>query len=109
MRDTDNRVQLVTLYTRVLLQLVENPRVSQETLARRLDVTMRTAQRHLSELEEEGYIVVDRDSRPFRYHIDWAKTWPFMSWVRLVVLHPEVRPALQGLSEVALSAHEAAV
>lgn len=101
MRDSENRVQLVTLYTRVLLQLVENPRISQETLARRLDVTMRTAQRHLAELEEEGYISVDRGKKPFEYTINWEKTWPYAPWLRVILYHPDVRDALQGLSDTA--------
>lgn len=101
MRHEGNRVQLVTLYTRVLLQLVENPRISQEMLARRLDVTMRTAQRHLTELEEEGYISVDRAKKPFEYRINWEKSWPYAPWLRVILYHPEVRDALQGLSDLA--------
>jgi DNA-binding IclR family transcriptional regulator len=96
-----DRVAFVTLYTRVLLCLAENPRISQETLARRLDVTMRTAQRHLTELEEEGFIDVDRQSKPFKYSINWSKQWPMIPWLRLVVFHPEVMDGLRRLSDVA--------
>lgn len=108
MRDSDNRVQLVTLYTRVLLQLVENPRISQEMLARRLDVTMRTAQRHLAELEEEGYVSVDRGKKPFEYSINWEKTWPHLAWLRVILFHPEVRDSFQGLSDIAYRTYELA-
>ena len=108
MRDSEDRVQLVTLYTRVLLQLVENPRVSQEMLARRLDVTMRTAQRHLAELEEEGYVSVDRGKKPFEYSINWEKAWPYAPWLRVILFHPEVRDAFQGLSDVAFRTYELA-
>lgn len=108
MTESSNRVQLVTLYTRVLLQLVENPRISQEMLARRLDVTMRTAQRHLTELEEEGYITVDRSKKPFEYTINWGKTWPYAPWLRVILYHPEVRDPLQALSDLAYRTFELA-
>lgn len=108
MKDPGERVQLVTLYTRVILQLVENPRISQEMLARKLDVTMRTAQRHLTELEEEGYISVDRGKKPFEYSINWGKTWPYAPWLRVILYHPEVRDALQGLSDMAYRTYELA-
>lgn len=108
MEEDGARVHLVTLYTRVLLYLAQNPKISQETLARRLDVTMRTVQRHLQELEEEGYIRVDRNKKPFQYAIDWNRAFPHMPWLRVIVLHPEVVPALQGLSDVALRAYEEA-
>jgi DNA-binding transcriptional ArsR family regulator len=105
----DGHVQLITLYTRVLLHLAENPRISQETLARRMDVTMRTVQRHLTELEEEGYIAVDRDKKPFEYSIDWSKSCPYISWLRVAVFHPEVKIALERLSDVANSAYQKAL
>ena len=108
MKDGNSRVQLVTLYTRVLLQLIENPRISQEMLARRLDVTMRTAQRHLSELEEEGYISVDRAKKPFEYSINWEKTWPYAPWLRVILYHPELRDAIHGLSDMAYRTYETA-
>jgi DNA-binding transcriptional MocR family regulator len=92
----------------VLLQLVENPRISQEMLARRLDVTMRTAQRHLTELEEEGYISVDRGKKPFEYSVNWEKAWPFAPWLRVILYHPEVRDPLQGLSDLAYRTYELA-
>lgn len=107
--DKDGRAQLVTLYTRVLLALAQNPRVSQEMLARRLDVTMRTAQRHLTELEEEGFVLVDRESKPFRYSINWTKPLPHISWLRLIVFHPDVMPALKGLSDLAAGVYDQAV
>jgi DNA-binding transcriptional ArsR family regulator len=106
MIEEDDRAQLITLYTRVLLHLAQNPRVSQEMLARRLDVTMRTVQRHLTELEEEGYVHVDRDKKPFQYSVDWSKEWPYLPGLRLIILHPNVIDALRGLSEVASRAYE---
>lgn len=108
MRTSADRVQLVTLYTRVILQLIQNPRISQETLARRLDVTMRTAQRHLTELEEEGYISVDRTKKPFEYSINWEKTWPYAPWLRVMLHHPKVRTPLQELSDVAYRTYSSA-
>ena len=103
------RVQLITVYTRVLLHLADNPRISQETLARRMDVTMRTVQRHLTELEEEGYLQVDRTKKPFEYNIDWSKSCPYVPWLRLAVFHPQVKEALESLSEGASRAYQRAV
>lgn len=103
-----HRVQLVTLYTRVMLYLAQNPKISQERMARHLEVTMRTVQRHLAELEEEGYILVDRRRKPFEYRIDWSKSCPNIPWLRVVVLHPEVKRTLQGLSEGAIAAYQRA-
>lgn len=105
--DTE-RVQLVTLYTRVLLHLADNPRISQETLARRMDVTMRTVQRHLTELEEEGYVHVDRTKKPFEYRVDWSKSCPFIPWLRVAVFHPSVRSALAKMGEVAMDTYRTA-
>jgi DNA-binding transcriptional ArsR family regulator len=77
-------------------------------LARRLDVTMRTAQRHLAELEEEGYVSVDRGKKPFEYSINWEKTWPHLAWLRVILFHPEVRDSFQGLSDIAYRTYELA-
>jgi DNA-binding transcriptional MocR family regulator len=106
--EENGRAQLITLYTRVLLHLAQNPRVSQEMLARRLDVTMRTVQRHLTELEEEGYISVDRNKKPFQYSVNWSMEWPYLPGLRLIILHPDVIDALRGLSDVASRAYETA-
>lgn len=108
MIEEDGRAQLITLYTRVLLHLAQNPRVSQEMLARRLDVTMRTVQRHLTELEEEGYVHVDREKKPFQYSIDWSKELPYLPGLRLIIFHPDLSAALQSLSDVAARAYEKA-
>jgi DNA-binding IclR family transcriptional regulator len=104
-KEPGRRVQIVTLYTRVLLELIENPRISQEMLARRIDVTMRTAQRHLTELEEEGYITVDRTKKPFEYAINWDKTIPSTEWLRVISLHPELRGPLSVISDRAAQAY----
>ena len=40
--------------------------MAQETLARRLDVTMRTVQRHLTELEVEGFVRVQANGSRIR-------------------------------------------
>jgi hypothetical protein len=107
-RSTADRVQLVTLYTRVILELIRNPRISQETLARHLDVTMRTAQRHLTELEEEDYISVDRTKKPFEYTINWEKAWPHVEWLRVMLYNPNVRGPVQDLVDVAYRTYSVA-
>lgn len=109
MPENEDGTKLITLYTRVLLQLAENPTISQEMLARRLDVTMRTAQRHLTELEEDGYIQVDRNKKPFRYTIDWSKQWPYLPGMQLIILHPDVIGALRNLSDIASRAYVKAI
>lgn len=104
MLEDDDRVQIVTLFTRVLLQLAQHPRISQETLARRLDVTMRTAQRHLSLLEEQGYIQVNRGQKPFRYTVDWSKSCPHLPWMYLVWFHPALKDAVFQWGDAILKA-----
>lgn len=108
MDEEDGRGQLLTLSTQILLQLAGHPRISHEKLARRLDVTMRTVQRHLTDLEVEGYVDVDRSKKPFEYRIDWTKEWPTLDGVRLIILHPQVIEALRGLSGVAHRAYTGA-
>lgn len=95
------RVQLTTLYTKILVHLAANPRLSQEALARRLDVTLRTVQRHLAELEDEGYVAVDRGQKPFEYLINWTRNWDSMDGFHLILIHPEVVAALRAISELA--------
>jgi len=104
MLEEDDRVQIVTLFTRVLLQLALHPRISQETLARRLDVTMRTAQRHLTLLEEQGYIRVNRVQKPFHYTVDWSKPCPHLPWMRLVLFHPAIKEYVSVWGQAILDA-----
>jgi DNA-binding transcriptional regulator LsrR (DeoR family) len=92
----------------VLLELIENPRISQEMLARRIDVTMRTAQRHLTELEEEGYIRVDRAKKPFEYSINWEKSIPGAEWLKVILFHPQLRAPTAMLLEQASQAYDVA-
>jgi DNA-binding transcriptional ArsR family regulator len=102
------RVELVTLYTRVMLYLAQNPKISQEMLARHLEVTMRTVQRHLSELEEEGYIRVDRRKKPFAYDIEWSKSCPNIPWLKLVFFRPGVNDSFHDISDAGVSAYQRA-
>lgn len=108
MKEPGHRVQIVTLYTRVILELIENPRISQEMLARRIDVTMRTAQRHLTELEEEGYITVDRAKKPFEYAINWEKSIPGAEWLQVILFHPQLRGPATVMCERATQAYQLA-
>ena len=61
---------MVTLYTRILRQLHDNPTIAQESLARAMDVTMRTIQRHIEVLEQEGYVLIDRQHKPYSYAVN---------------------------------------
>src|SRR5919199_2461956 len=89
-------VTFVTLYARIVQELAKNPRMAQETLARRLDVTMRTVQRHLTELEREGYVHVARERKPYTYEIAWDRSLPYFDQLSVGMFRPEV---LQGLAE----------
>jgi DNA-binding IclR family transcriptional regulator len=102
-------LRFATLYTQIILQLSQQPSMAQERLARKLDVTMRTAQRHLTLLEENGYLHVDRASRPFRYTIDWSRTLAYLPELRLILFHPDVIPALRHLSDGAAEVYERAL
>lgn len=82
-------VAFVTLYARIVNELAKNPRVAQETLARRLDVTMRTVQRHLGELERESFVQVDRNRKPYRYDIAWDRPLPYFKQLRVELFRPD--------------------
>jgi predicted transcriptional regulator len=84
----DQGVSFVTLYARIVSELAKNPRMAQETLARRLDVTMRTVQRHLTELEREGYIHVARDNKPYTYEIAWERALPYFPDLHVELFKP---------------------
>src|SRR5579872_381178 len=86
----DHGVTFVTLYARIVNELAQNPRVAQESLARKLDVTMRTVQRHLTELEQEGYVRVQRDRKPYTYEIAWDKPLRYFSQLQVGMFRPDV-------------------
>lgn len=90
-------VTFVTLYARIVYELAKNPRMAQETLARRLDVTMRTVQRHLTELENEGYIHVAREKKPFTYEIAWNRPLPYFDQLKVNTFRPDM---LEKLSQI---------
>jgi DNA-binding transcriptional regulator LsrR (DeoR family) len=83
-------VSFVTLYTRIVYELGRNPRISQEALARELDVTMRTVQRHLAELERAGYIQVRRERKPFTYQVAWERSLPYFPQLTLESFRPDL-------------------
>jgi len=83
-------VAFVTLYARIVNELAKNPRIAQETLARTLDVTMRTVQRHLTELEREGYVTVDRERKPYTYEIAWNRPLRYFDQLTVGMFRPDV-------------------
>lgn len=87
---TDQGVSFLTLYARIVYELAKNPRMAQEALARRLDVTMRTVQRHLTELEREGYISVQRENKPFTYQIAWERPLPYFDQLTVSTFRPDM-------------------
>ncbi|MGI8824420.1 MAG: MarR family transcriptional regulator [Chloroflexota bacterium] len=90
-------VTFVTLYARIVYELAGNPRMAQETLARRLDVTMRTVQRHLATLEQEGYLRIRRERKPFTYEVDWNRPIPYFGQLRVATFRPELLDRLARL------------
>ena len=88
-RESDG-VAFVTLYARIVYELAQNPRMAQEALARKLDVTMRTVQRHLTALEQEGYLRVDREKKPFAYQIAWDRPLPAFGQLKVTTFRPDV-------------------
>lgn len=91
-RPEEHGVSFVTLYARVVRELATNPRVSQESLARNLDVTMRTVQRHLTQLEREGYIQIHRNKKPYTYTIAWERSLPHFNNLRVELFKPDGPP-----------------
>lgn len=85
---TDRDVSFVTLYARIVHELAGHPRMAQETLARRLNVTMRTVQRHLAELERQGYIRVARGNKPYTYQIAWDRSLPYFPHLKVRLFRP---------------------
>lgn len=83
-------VTFVTLYARIIHELAKNPRLAQEALARKLDVTMRTVQRHLTALEREGYVRVNRDRKPFTYEIAWDRSLPYFDQLKVETFRPDI-------------------
>ena len=83
-------VAFVTLYARIVHELAQNPRMAQESLARRLDVTRRTVQRHLTALENEGFLRVQRDKKPFTYEIAWDRPLPYFDQLNVKTFRPDV-------------------
>jgi DNA-binding transcriptional ArsR family regulator len=90
-------VTFVTLYARIVHELAMNPRMAQESLARTLNVTMRTVQRHLSALEQEGYLRINRDKKPFTYEITWDRRLPYFDQLHVDTFRPDV---LQKFAQV---------
>lgn len=93
----DKSVTFMTLYARIVHELAIDPRLAQEQLARRLGVTMRTVQRHIADLEREGYVFVERDSKPFTYKIAWDRALPHFGQLSVCTFRPDV---LARLAEV---------
>lgn len=89
-RDREQGVTFVTLYARIVNELARNPRSAQETLARRLDVTMRTVQRHLAELEHGGYVTVERDHKPYTYRVVWDRPLRHFEQLTVGIFQPAV-------------------
>ena len=86
----DQGVTFVTLYARIVNELAKNPRMAQEKLARELNVTMRTVQRHLTELEREGYVSVRRDRKPYTYEIAWERPLKFFNQLSVAMFRPDM-------------------
>ena len=90
-------VTFVTLYARIVNELAKNPRMAQEKLARELNVTMRTVQRHLTELEREGYVSVRRDRKPYTYEIAWDRPLPYFEQLKVSTFRPDILEKVAGL------------
>lgn len=83
-------VEFITLHARIIHELGKNPCMAQEALARRLNVTMRTVQRHLNDLEREGFVRVRRDRKPYTYEIAWKKPLTHFEPLTVAVFRPGV-------------------
>jgi len=83
-------VNFVTLYARIVNELAKNPRVAQEKLAVTLNVTMRTVQRHLTQLEREGFLRVQRDRKPYIYEVVWNRRLRHFEQLTVGTFRPDV-------------------
>lgn len=62
--------QLLSSHARVLLAVLDDDRALRSEIATRTEVTERTVSRIINDLEEAGYLVVDRTRRRNRYRLD---------------------------------------
>ena len=62
--------QLLSSHARVLLAVLDDDRALRSEIAARTEVTERTVSRIINDLEEAGYLVVDRTRRRNRYRLD---------------------------------------
>jgi DNA-binding transcriptional regulator LsrR (DeoR family) len=92
-------VTFVTLYARIVNELAMNPRIAQEKLAHKLEVTMRTVQRHLNELEREGYVRIQRDRKPYTYEIAWERRLRHFNQLTVGMFHPDALEELARRSD----------
>lgn len=89
-RQDEQGVTFVTLYARIVNELAKNPRIAQESLARKLDVTMRTVQRHLTELEHDKFVTVRRDRKPYTYEVAWDRSLRYFPELTVGMFRPDV-------------------
>jgi DNA-binding transcriptional ArsR family regulator len=58
---------------------------------------MRTVQRHLTSLEQEGYVQVRRDKKPFTYEIAWDRPLPYFQDLSVSTFRPDVLAKVAAL------------
>ena len=87
--------QLLSSHARVLLAVLDDDRALRSEIAARTEVTERTVSRIINDLEEAGYLVVDRTRRRNRYRLD-SRAAVFASAAEVLSLGDRLRPAGTG-------------
>jgi DNA-binding transcriptional ArsR family regulator len=51
---------------------------------------MRTVQRHLTALEEEGFVSVQRERKPFTYEVAWDRSLAYFPQLKVSMFRPDM-------------------
>lgn len=65
---------------RILLFLIEHPQATVGRVARHVDLTERTVQRIIRDLETQGYMTRRRAGRNNEYHVVSERVLPLLWW-----------------------------
>ena len=53
-------------------------------------MTIRTVQRHLTALEEEGFVSVQRERKPFTYEVAWDRSLVYFPQLKVSMFRPDM-------------------
>jgi predicted transcriptional regulator len=63
----------LTNHSHVLFCLAVNPSLTMKDIAKKVGITERAVQKIVADLRDENYIILNREGRCNRYHIQWEQ------------------------------------